>query len=197
MLVEPIPWARRHWALPFFWALVPSPRSYANRCRQPVRLADRARRLLHLVRRWLPRRRIVVVAHNSFAALRLLVEVRRNVTMLTRLRLDAALYDPVPARVPGTRGRPRMSERNDLAVQDRFEPLRQRFYLPALAIQGRNPAWRELRCWQIAQQPDRCVAILVRQRQGFRVEPGVDRRHQIIQRGEAGGAGDRRGDGGT
>ena len=27
--------------------------------------------------------------------------------MITRLRLDAALYDPAPPRAPGTTGRPR------------------------------------------------------------------------------------------
>jgi hypothetical protein len=108
MLVVPIPWARRHWALPFCSALTPSGRYYASRGRKPVRLADRARQMLRLVRRWVPQRRIVVVADSSFAVLHLLAAVCRDVTMVTRLRLDAALYDPAPARAPGTRGRPRL-----------------------------------------------------------------------------------------
>jgi hypothetical protein len=33
--------------------------------------------------------------------------LRPQVTVVTRLRLDAALYDPAPVRGPGTRGRPR------------------------------------------------------------------------------------------
>jgi hypothetical protein len=98
MLVVPIPWARRHWALPFCSALTPSGRYYASRGRKPVRLADRARQMLRLVRRWVPQRRIVVVADSSFAVLHLLAAVCRDVTMVTRLRLDAALYDPAPAR---------------------------------------------------------------------------------------------------
>ena len=108
MLVVPIPWARRHWALPFCSALTPSGRYYDSRGRKPVRLADRARQMLRLVRRWVPQRRIVVVADSSFAVLHLLAAVCRDVTMVTRLRLDAALYDPAPARTPGTRGRPRL-----------------------------------------------------------------------------------------
>ncbi|WP_456316830.1 IS701 family transposase [Teichococcus aestuarii] len=32
---------------------------------------------------------------------------RHKVTSITRLRLDAALYDPAPPRLPGTNGRPR------------------------------------------------------------------------------------------
>lgn len=108
MLTVPIPWARRHWALPFCSALTPSARYYDKRRRRPITLTDRARQMLRLVHRWLPDRRIVVVADNSFSVLNLLASVRRDVTMVTRLRLDAALYEPTPVRVPGTRGRPRL-----------------------------------------------------------------------------------------
>jgi hypothetical protein len=98
MLVVPIPWARRHWALPFCSALIPSRRYDDSRGREPVRLADRACQMLRLVRRWVPQRRIVVVADNSFAVLNLLAAVGRDVTMVTRLRLDTGLYDAAPAR---------------------------------------------------------------------------------------------------
>jgi DDE superfamily endonuclease len=106
MLVVPIPWARRYWALPFCSALTPSERYYLHRGRQPCRLADRARQMLLMVRRWLPDRLIVVVADNSFAVLELLGAVRHKVCMVTRLRLDAALYAPASPRRPGTLGRP-------------------------------------------------------------------------------------------
>jgi hypothetical protein len=33
--------------------------------------------------------------------------VRKELTFITRLRLDAALYEPAPARVPGKPGRNR------------------------------------------------------------------------------------------
>ena len=106
MLVVPIPWARRYWALPFCTALTPSRNYYLRRRREPCKLADRARQMLLMVRRWLPARPIVVVADNSFAVLELLATVRQKVCMVTRLRLDAALYDPAPPRLPGTIGRP-------------------------------------------------------------------------------------------
>jgi len=35
--------------------------------------------------------------------------VRRHLTVITRLRLDARLFDPPPPRQPGTKGRPRVS----------------------------------------------------------------------------------------
>ena len=63
--------------------------------------------MLHIVARWLPGRRIVVVADSSFAALAFLDAVRSYVTVVTRLRLDAALYTPAPPRSSRQVGRPR------------------------------------------------------------------------------------------
>jgi hypothetical protein len=54
----------------------------------------------------LPKRRIVVVADSSFASVELIAALRRYVTVVTRLRLDANLYEPPPPRKPGTKGRP-------------------------------------------------------------------------------------------
>jgi hypothetical protein len=50
------------------------------------------------------------VADSSFAALELLDKVATlpRASVLTRLRLDAALYDPPPPRKPKTMGRPRL-----------------------------------------------------------------------------------------
>ena len=54
-------------------------------------------------RRWLPGRQLVVVGDSGFAALELLAALsRRGVACITRLRLEAALYDPAPPRLPGT-----------------------------------------------------------------------------------------------
>jgi hypothetical protein len=106
MLVVPIPWARRYWALPFCSVLTPSRNYYLRRRRQPCKLADRARQILLMVRRWLPDRDIVVVADNSFAVVELLAAVRQKVCVVTRLRLDAVLYEPAPPRQPHTIGRP-------------------------------------------------------------------------------------------
>src|SRR5262245_12132390 len=88
-------------------ALCPSERSCKERGRAHRTLTDRARQMLLLAARWLPNRAIVVAADSSFAALELLSAVRDAVTMVTRLRLDAALYEPAPARYAGQMGRPR------------------------------------------------------------------------------------------
>lgn len=110
MLLVHIPWAARIWALPFLTALAPSERYYENRARAPKKITDWARQMSKQVRRWVPNRKIILVADSSYAALELLDSLRtlpEPVYMVTQLRLDAALYTPAPARENGTVGRPR------------------------------------------------------------------------------------------
>ncbi len=108
MLLVPIPWAGRVWALPFLTALAPSERYCREHGRRHKKLTDRARQPALQARRWLPHRPLILVADSGFAALELLAAlVRHGVTCVTRLRLDAALYGPAPPRRPGAVGRPR------------------------------------------------------------------------------------------
>jgi DDE superfamily endonuclease len=112
MLLVPVPWARRVWALPFLSVLAPSERYSAERGKRHKKITDWARQMLLLARRWWPEREIVAVADSAYASLRLLASCRRllpkPVTFVTRLRLDAALYDPAPPRRAGQLGRPRL-----------------------------------------------------------------------------------------
>jgi hypothetical protein len=110
MLLTPIPWIGWVWALPFFTVLAPSERYHAERQQRHKKLTDWARQMILQLRRWLPGRKLVVVADSGYAVLELLaacVRLVNPVVMITRLRLDAALYDPAPSRPAGTRGRPR------------------------------------------------------------------------------------------
>jgi hypothetical protein len=110
MLLVPIPWAARIWALPILTALAPSERYNRERGRRHKTLTDWAHQLLLVVRRWWPERAIVAVADSTYAALEFLAACRawrEPVTVVTRLRLDAALYDPAPPWRPGQLGRPR------------------------------------------------------------------------------------------
>src|SRR5438105_3540797 len=111
MLLAEIPWAGRVWALPFLTALCPSERYHKERGRTHQKLTERARQMLLLVKRWLPEREVVIVADSSFAALELLDGVREELSVITRLRLDAALYEPAPERKRGQMGRPRKKGR--------------------------------------------------------------------------------------
>jgi hypothetical protein len=111
MLLVPLPWTARVWALPGLTCLCPSPRYDEQRGRAHRKLTDRARQMLSLIARWLPGRDLVVTADSSFAALELLEAVRTQVAVGTRLRLDAALYTPVPERQAKPIGRPRKKGR--------------------------------------------------------------------------------------
>jgi hypothetical protein len=110
MVLAPLSWADRVWALPFLTVLCPSERFYAHRGRRHQPLTERAWQMIRLLVRWLPGREIVCVADSSFAVLELLDKVKTlpRASVITRLRLDAALYDPPPHRAPGTKGRPRL-----------------------------------------------------------------------------------------
>jgi DDE superfamily endonuclease len=110
MVLTPLSWVNRVWALPFLTALCPSERFYEQRGRRHQPLTARAWQMMRLVVRWLPGREIVFVADSSFAALELLDKVATlpRASVMTRLRLDAALYDPPPPRQPRTTGRPRL-----------------------------------------------------------------------------------------
>ena len=110
MLLAPIPWIGRVWALPFLTVLAPSERYHEERHERHKKITDWAWQMLRQVRRWLPGRRLVVVADSAYAVLALLAAcagLSNPVIMITRLRLDAALYDPAPPRGPGAKGRPR------------------------------------------------------------------------------------------
>lgn len=110
MWLTPIPWAQRVWALPCLTVLAPSERYYHQRGKPPKKLTDWARQMILQLRRWLPHRSLVIVADSTYAVLALLhfcQALPSPVTMITRLRLDAALYEPAPPRLPGQTGRPR------------------------------------------------------------------------------------------
>jgi hypothetical protein len=108
MLLVPISWAERVWALPFLTALAPSERYCRERGLCHKKLADWGRQLVLQARRWMPGRQLVLLTDSGFSALEFLAALRRQeITCVTRLRLDAALYQPAPPRRPGTLGRPR------------------------------------------------------------------------------------------
>jgi hypothetical protein len=108
MVMVPIPWAGRRWALPFLTILAPSSRWSSAHGRRPKKLTDWARQAILQTKRWLPDRRLIVVADASFAALDLIATLRRHVCLITRLRIDAGLFAPAPPRRPGQMGRPRL-----------------------------------------------------------------------------------------
>jgi len=122
-LLAEIPWAGRIWGLPFLTVLAPSERYHQERGRRHKTLPDWGRQMIRQLRRWLPDRALVVVADSTYAVVELLADAAglpRPVTVVTRLRLDAALYDPAPPREPGTKGRPRVKGERQLTLATRL-----------------------------------------------------------------------------
>jgi hypothetical protein len=104
-----IPWAKRVWALPFLTARCPAERYHQQRGQRHKSLPQWGGQLIGLIHRWLPGRQVVVVTDSTYAVLELLRQVSDTpeVSLITRLRLDAALYEPAPVRAPRQNGRPR------------------------------------------------------------------------------------------
>ena len=102
----PVPFAGRRWALPFLTVLAPSARWSEAQGRRHKALTDWAKQAILQTKRWLPDRRVIVVADSGFSALELIAAVRRHVCLITRLRLDASLFEPAPKRQKGQMGRP-------------------------------------------------------------------------------------------
>jgi DDE superfamily endonuclease len=147
MLLAPIPWAGRVWALPFLTCLAPSQRYYEGKARAHKTILDWGRQIIIQLRRWLPDRKLVVVADSEFAAITWLfglTQLPGELCLIVRLRLDAALYKPAPKRKPGTKGRPRKKgERLPTLEQVAANPKTswQRITTPALAAGASVRNW--------------------------------------------------------
>jgi len=107
-LLTPLPWATRVWALPVLTMLAPSAGWAQARGRRHKKVTDWARQAVKQLVRWLPGRRLICLGDSGYAVLTLLAATTAHATWLTRLRLDAALYAPAPARQAGQLGRPRV-----------------------------------------------------------------------------------------
>jgi len=123
MLLVKISWAEAIWGLPFLTVLCPSERYHAERGRRHQSLIERAWQIIQLVRRWLPDRELIFVDDGSFAVLDLLgcVSSTPKTSLITRLRMDAELWDPAPKRKPGQNGRPRVKGARRPSPQQRLD----------------------------------------------------------------------------
>lgn len=106
MLLVPLPWSPRPWALPFFTVLAPAQRANEAAGRRHTTTIDGTIQMVQVIARWLGERPWVLLGDGSYACVRLAWACRAHpVTLVTRLRLDAqwhAFPGPIPA---GKRGR--------------------------------------------------------------------------------------------
>jgi len=115
MLVAPVPWSRRPWALPFLTVLAPSEATDTAHGKRHKTAPRWIRQMLCQVRRWMPDRDLVVITDGGLVAIETglhCTRLRKRVTYVAPLRLDARLFDPPGPQPGGKRGRkPRVGKR--------------------------------------------------------------------------------------
>lgn len=116
------PWSEHYWSLPILTLPYPSKNTCAKediRYRSGCKLS---RIILRLLRRWLPDRRIEVLADNAFETAKLcLLADELNITLITRSQGKMCLYDPAPEELPkGRRGPKPKKGARQTAIKERF-----------------------------------------------------------------------------
>lgn len=105
MLIVPLPWCKRPWALPFLTALAPSKKANEKAERRHKTSIDWTRQMVKLVSRWL-KRPWILIGDGAYACMKLAQNcIKHKVTLISRLRLDAQLFES-PEVKPKRRGRP-------------------------------------------------------------------------------------------
>ncbi|HAT4482303.1 TPA: hypothetical protein I9282_003162, partial [Legionella pneumophila] len=93
VLIVPLPWCKRPWALPFLTVLAPSKKSNEAAGRRHKTSLDWTRQMTCLISRWL-KRGWILVGDGAYACMDLaLTCIRLNVAFISRLRLDAQLFE--------------------------------------------------------------------------------------------------------
>ena len=105
-LIVPLPWCSRPWALPFLTVLAPSKKANEKAGRRHKTSIDWTRQMVKIVSRWLKHRTWILLGDGAYACMALAQAcVNQGVTLISRLRLDAQLFELVEPK-PKRRGRP-------------------------------------------------------------------------------------------
>jgi len=94
MVLVPVPWSKRPWALPFLTLLAPSEQANQKAGKPHKTTVDWTILAVKLISRWLSLAAWTLVGDGAYACVELaLICVAYNVTLTSRLRLDARLFD--------------------------------------------------------------------------------------------------------
>jgi len=150
MLLAPVPWASRVWALPFLSALAYSERYAKEQGKRHKKLTEWAWQLLLLVRRWYPEREIVAVADRAYASLKLLDRCRSLSNPIT-------FIDPLAFGCCPLRAGPTTTPRSD-GKTPRLKGER----LPNLSMIAEDPStvWRPITVTSWYGSGERTVEII-------------------------------------
>jgi hypothetical protein len=106
-VLVPIPWSQRPWALPFMTVLALGEKTSTRLHKRHRTLVQWAEFMIDKVRRWQPEREIILVGDGSYAAVALVQrcqQLTKPVKLVSRLRLDARLFDFPAPQPKGKRG---------------------------------------------------------------------------------------------
>lgn len=122
MLLVPVPWSSRVWALPFLTALAPSQTvNEANGKRHKTSIRWIMQMIVQ-VRRWLPERQIVLVVDGGLVSVELSRRcVHYGVTLVGTLNVNARLFDWPGPQPPSKRGRKPKKGPRQLSPEQRLE----------------------------------------------------------------------------
>jgi hypothetical protein len=103
MVAVKLPWSKRIFALPFLTVLAPSQKANRARDKKHKTSVDWARQMCYQLRRWLPQMTIRLVVDGGFASADLAwTALKLNISLISRLRLDARIFDfPQMKKGPG------------------------------------------------------------------------------------------------
>jgi len=125
-VLVPVPWSSRTWSLPFMTVLAPGEKTSARLNKRHRTLVQWAEYMLDKVRRWQPEREIMLAGDGSYAAIVLIQRCQRlkkPIKLVSRLRLDARLFDFPEPPPPGKRGpKPKKGDRQTKLSQRLADP---------------------------------------------------------------------------
>lgn len=98
----------KSWALPVLFRLHRSEKRCKAEKKRYHKLTEEARELVELLAQRYPDRRFELLGDSAYTNGTVIKGRPRNVTLIGRGRLDAALYAPIPTRQRGQMGRPRV-----------------------------------------------------------------------------------------
>src|SRR5438034_2394227 len=107
-LLVRVPWSTRPWALPFFVVPVLAKKVCERLGKAPRSHVGWSQVLVTRLERWVPRRPVLLVGDGNFMAIELVERCQAAAsptTLVTRLRLDQALYAFPEPKPKGKRGR--------------------------------------------------------------------------------------------
>jgi hypothetical protein len=121
MLLVPVPWSSRVWALPFLTALAPSQKANEANGKRHKTSIRWIMQMMGQVRRWLPTQDIVLIVDGGLVSVELGWRcAKQGVTLTGTLNVNVRLFDWPGPHPPGKRGRKPKKGARQLSPEQRL-----------------------------------------------------------------------------